>query len=344
MVEQLQYSIYVNDEDYQSLAWKSRSIRNSDDVSLWPSLSRKMSNTLSRLALSRSCRFTREELNWLLCEAMRDETDPAERQIWYDVARDIAFSQLRGKRRQQALATLTAGVDGPARADDIKTRKDSESRVSRQNRDLKQKNRARKAENDGSLRKTRHSSSRRLTLYEMAVAFPVMQRLFSYAAESSSPIRYTKVSLEPILRDFGHELAEAFSEGLTKVWRQISVPNPADYPANRVPWVGLIGLASVNHAFAKGLDVRSLSTDDITRAMQLCVWEIERPEPWLEELVDLRLTQLQQLLCPGLIRTRVGCRRGSISADGGFRSPYPTCIAAALPAASIGANVGQQDL
>jgi len=100
------------------------------------------------------------------------------------------------------------------------------------------------------------------------------------------------------VRDFGHELAQAFSEGLTKVWRQIRVPSPADYPDNRVPWAGLIGLASVNHAFAMGLDVQSLSAEDITRAMQLCVWEVARPESWLDDLVELQADTVTAALMP----------------------------------------------
>jgi len=104
------------------------------------------------------------------------------------------------------------------------------------------------------------------------------------------------------VRDFGHELAQAFSEGLTKVWRQIRVPSPADYPDNRVPWAGLIGLASVNHAFTMGLDVQSLSAEDITRTVQLCVWEVARPEPWLDDLVELRADTVAAALMPWLER------------------------------------------
>ena len=229
---------------------------------------------------------------------MREDIDPAERQIWYEVARDIALYDLRGKRRQQALAALTAGVDGLARADDIKTVRAQRIESIQTTATGSEKSARGRPNSGGSLRKTRHSSSRQIGIIRDGSGIPAMQWLVSHAAESSSPSRYTKVSLEPIVRDFGHELAEAFSEGLTKVWRQISVPNPADYPANRVPWAGLIGLASVNHAFAMGLDVQSLSAEDITRTVQLCVWEIERPEPWLDELGELRADTVVAALMP----------------------------------------------
>src|SRR5262245_19629223 len=47
-----------------------------------------------------------------------------------------------------------------------------------------------------------------------------------------------------------------------------------------------------------GLDVQSLSAEGITRAMQLCVWEIARPEPWLDDLVDLRADTVASALMP----------------------------------------------
>jgi hypothetical protein len=47
-----------------------------------------------------------------------------------------------------------------------------------------------------------------------------------------------------------------------------------------------------------GLDVQSLSIEDITRVMQLCVWEIAKPEPWLDELVESRTDAVAAALMP----------------------------------------------
>jgi len=51
-------------------------------------------------------------------------------------------------------------------------------------------------------------------------------------------------------------------------------------------------------SFATGLGMQSLSAEDITRAVQLCVWEIERPEPWLDELVEFRVDTVVAALMP----------------------------------------------
>jgi hypothetical protein len=303
VMQNLQYSEYVYNEDYQSLRAEirkrpgfrrrvARAIALSEDVGF----------AVYDLTWRGLVGFTREDLDWLLHEAGREDIDPTERQIWYKVARNIACDDLRGKRRQQALAALTTGVDGPARTDDIKTVRARRIEDIQRQRDWKREERTRKAEQRLQLEEDKAQLFRQIGIIRAGSDFPVMQWLVSHAAESSSPRRYTHVSLESIVRDFGHELAQAFSEGLTKVWRQIRVPSPADYPDNRVPWAGLIGLASVNHAFTMGLDVQSLSAEDITRTVQLCVWEVARPEPWLDDLVELRADTVAAALMPWLER------------------------------------------
>lgn len=299
-VEKLQHSIYVNDEDYRSLRAeieKHQGFRRR--VALAIALSEDIRYAVRGLTwmLGLVC-FKREELDGLLREAMREDIVPAERQIWYEVARNIVLYQLRGKHRQQALAALTAGVEGPERADDIKILRAHQVESWQQRRSWRREDRVRKTERRRQLEEDKAQLLSQIDVIRDGSQFSTIQWLVRHAAEPSNPSRYTKVSLEPIARDFGSELAQAFSEGLTKVWRQISVPSPADYPANRVPWSGLIGLASVNHAFAKGLDIQSLSVEDVTRAVQLCVWEIERSEPWLDELVGLRIGTVVAALMP----------------------------------------------
>jgi hypothetical protein len=297
-MENLQHSVYVSNEDYQSLRAEigkhlgfrrriARAIALSDDAGF----------AVYRLTWRSLVGCTREDLDWLLREAMREGIDPAERQVWYRVARNIAFS-LRGKPRQQALATLTAGVDGLARVDDIKTVRARRIEDIQTKRDWKREERTRKAEQRRQLEESKIQLLQEIGVIRDGSGIPAMQRLIIHAAEWSSLSRYTKISLEPIVRAFGHELTEVFSEGLRKVWRQIRVPSPADYPDNHVPWDGLIGLAGVKHAFAMGLDVQSLSAEDITRAVQLCIWEIERLEPWLDELAELRADTVAAALMP----------------------------------------------
>jgi len=166
---------------------------------------------------------------------MRRDTDPAERQIWYEVVRDIALQQVRGRRRQQALVALTAGVDGPARATDIETVRAQRIESFQTDRGWKRENRAREAERRWQLEESKAQFLKEIDVIRDGSEFSPMQCLISHAAESRSPIRYTKVSLEPIVRDFGQELAEAFQvEGLDEGLATDKCTDPADYPANRV--------------------------------------------------------------------------------------------------------------
>ena len=106
--EELKYSTYVNNEDYRSLPSeieKHQGFRRR--VALAIALSEDLQDAATRLTLIPGlvC-FTREDLDWLLREAMQEDIDPAERQIWYKIARNIACYDLRGNRRQQALVPL----------------------------------------------------------------------------------------------------------------------------------------------------------------------------------------------------------------------------------------------
>jgi hypothetical protein len=299
VVEKLHHSVYVNNEDYQSLraaiekhpAFRRR-------IACAIALSEDVRYPATRLTMRGIVHFTRKELDWLLHEAMREDIDPAERQIWYEVTRTIAFSDLHGRRRQQALDALTAGIDAPARADDIQNYRRRLIEYRQEDRNWRREECARKAEWRRQLEASKAQLLQEIAVIRNGSQFNPIKWLFCHAAEQSSARSYTKISLERIERDFGQELAAAFSEGMTKVWRHITVPNPVDYPANRVPWVGLIGLASVNHAFARGLDVQSLLAEDITRAVQLCVWEIGRPELWLDKLVEFWADTVVSALMP----------------------------------------------
>src|SRR4030095_2625770 len=122
VMQNFQHSDYVYNEDYQSLRTEIRKYPGfRRRVARAIALSEDVGFAVYDLTWRGLVGFTREDLGWLLREAGREDIDLAERQIWYKVARNIACYDLRGKRRQQALAALTTGVDGPARADDVKT-------------------------------------------------------------------------------------------------------------------------------------------------------------------------------------------------------------------------------
>ena len=181
--------------------------------------------------------FTRNDLDWLIHEANRKDIDAAEQRIWYQIARDIAVYQIRGTRRQQALAALSTGSDDDERREDIATVRAQRVESVRTQRGWKRNDRQRKVENRRKLEESKAQLLDSIEFIRDGSATGAIQRLIDHAAERRTRRSFTNVSLEPIARDFGNEIAEAFSEGLTKVWRQIEVPNPAMYPGGRISWI-----------------------------------------------------------------------------------------------------------
>jgi hypothetical protein len=97
--------------------------------------------------------------------------------------------------------------------------------------------------------------------------------LVRHAAASDETNRYTKVSVNAIHREFGPEIGSAFDEGLARAWRYIDVPDSTTYLDNSVPWLGIVGLASANHAFRTGLRTTELTKEELARVVRFCVWE-----------------------------------------------------------------------
>ena len=300
VVEQLRDTMYADDNDFRSLrveiekrpAFRQR-------IALAIACSGGIRHAATRLTmLPGLVRFTLAELEWLVREANRGDIESAERQIWYEIACDIAHFTDSGTRGKKALTALSAGPDKQARIRDIELRRAGRRRALAWHRRQKRNEEQRKAQRLIDQRKNKSALVKNIAIIRDSTGVGYIQWLVQYSSEQSSERNFTKVNLVPIVRDFGDEIAAALSEGLTKFWRQTTPPNPADYPDNQIPWSGLIGLAGVNHEVSLGLDVLSLSSEEITRAVQFIIWEFEKLEPWVERLSQTCLGTIATALMP----------------------------------------------
>lgn len=302
IVEALRHTSYANNEDFRELRAeieKHAEFRKS--LALRIALSKDAPYAAScPIWMSGLIHFSRPDLDWLIHESLREDLDQPTRQVWYEITRDLAFMSLRGGQRRQVLASLATGVDAALRSSDIATMRKRQIDGLRNNRGWKREDRVRKEGQRRQMEENKAELLMELDGIRSGASFNAIRWLVAYAAERGSQGSYTKISTAPVYRDFGPELGDAFSEGLAKVWRQIDIPNPMDYLDNRIPWAGLVGLASVSHSFANGLEFASLSPDDVARAVKLNVWEIEKPEPWFDQLVEVRGDQAAAALMPWL--------------------------------------------
>ena len=300
VVEKLRFTTYADDKDFRQLRTeieKHPEFRRHLALSI--ALSKDIPHAVSSLTgMCGLIHFSKTDLDWVVQEAMREDLDPPKRQVWYEVARDIAFMDLHGAHRRQVLAALAKGVDAAQRSSDIAAQRKQWIEGLTKKRGWKRQDRARKEKKRRQLEASKAELLKQLDGIRSGASFNAIVWLVQYAAKGGSRNEYTKVDTKPVYRDFGSELGDAFNKGLAKVWRQIDIPNPANYLDNQLPWTGLVGLASVNHAFANGLEIKDLTPGDVTRAVQLCVWEYDKPEPWFDQLFEAHGEQVTAALMP----------------------------------------------
>ncbi len=298
VVEKLRHSAYANSEDFGQLR---------TEIEKHPALRKQLAIGLSKdiphavLSLTRVSgliQLSQADLEWLIQESLAEGIDAREKKLWYEIAREIAFFYLRGAKRQKVLGELANGADSALRTRDIACRKKQRIEHLREERNWKRQDRAREKEESRQLEARKLKILNDMHGIKSGVSFNAIRDLIIYAAEHDSLSKYTKVNTFPIYRDFGQDLGDAFSEGLKKAWLQIDIPNPGNYLNNQVPWTGLVGLASVNHSFASGIEISSLTCDLVARAVQLSVWGLEKPEPWLDRLAETFPDQVVEALMP----------------------------------------------
>lgn len=299
VVEKLRHTGYANDEDFRQLRSAiARFPQLRKHVALQIALS-DIPHAVSALTwMSGVVYLNCEDIDWLVPCANETRGDPNSRAAWYGAARDIAFRSLRGKHRRDVLNELVVGPDADARRGELDAMTLQRIAGFREQRKWKHEEIARKqaagrldAENKAEL-------LRQIDGIRAGSAFGAIKWLVVRASERSGSTRYTKANIELVFRDFGQDIGKGFDEGLARAWRHFDAPDSTKYLDNSVPWVGLVGLASANHAFRSGLDAETLTEAEIGKLARFCVWEIDRLEPWFSQLVEKRLAEVTKALAP----------------------------------------------
>lgn len=301
VVEKLRHTRYANDEDFRQLRSAiARFPQLRKQVALRIALS-GVPHAVSTLTwMSGVVYLDREDLDWLVPCATEVGGDSNSCAAWYVAARDIAFRSLRGKHRRDVLDELVVGPDADARRGELVAMTLRRIAGFREQRKWKHEEIARKKATRKLDAENKAELLRQIDGIRAGSAFGAIKWLVVRASERSGSSRYTKANVELVFRDFGPDIGKGFDEGLAGAWRHLDAPDSTKYLDNSVPWVGLVGLASANHAFRSGLDVATLTEAEIGRLARFCVWEIDRLEPWFSQLVEERLAEVTKALAPWL--------------------------------------------
>ncbi|HNK51148.1 MAG TPA: hypothetical protein PKL59_19250 [Nitrospira sp.] len=303
VTEKLRHTLYANEQDFQDL----RAAINS-----FPDLRQKVALGIARSDIphgistltwaSGFVHLDQADLDWLVEAANDPRADSEERDIWYRIARDIALMRLRGGARSKVLNELASGPNAEQRLEEIHRIRSDLTESARTRREWQHQNLARRRMSSARELNERESNKAAL-LNEIAgirdgSASNLIEWLVRCAAARSETNRYTKVNVDAVRREFGPEIGSAFDEGLARAWRYIDVPDSTTYLDNRVPWRGIVGLASANYAFRNGLRTTELTKEELARVVRFCVWEPDRLEPWFTELAQNRLDEVRSALAP----------------------------------------------
>lgn len=221
-----------------------------------------------------------------------------ERTVWFAVAKEIAFRNLRGSARKAALTSLEAGPEGEARRIDIAQQRARYINGVQQRRPWKaeerQRKRAKLATNKANKSKIRDD----IQHIRDATYQGTLHWLINYSYNHSSLKSLTYVDYEVIAKAFGQDVADALADGLKVVWASAGTPNLADYQDGSLPWDALSALAGLHTLLAESLDIAALTAEDAARAARLSVWELNGPPSWFERLAGTHGTAVCEALHP----------------------------------------------
>ena len=209
-----------------------------------------------------------------------------ERTVWFAVAKEIVFRNLRGSARKISLTSLEAGPEGGARCIDIAQQRAGCIKGVQQMRSFKaeqrQRKRAKLATNKANKSKIRDGIQ-----HIRDATYPdTLHWLIHYSYNHSALKSLTCVDYEVIAKAFGQDVADALADGLKVVWASAETPNPADYLNGSVPWKAISALAGLHTLLAESLDIAALTEKDAARAARLSVWELNGPPSWFESLTS----------------------------------------------------------
>jgi len=300
MAERLRHTRYANDEDFRNLRVAiARFPELRKAVALRIAHSPDIRHAVSTLTWGTGVvDLGQEDLHWLVPFANDTSSNSADREVWYTVARDVACKSLHGKNRRDVLNGLVGGPDVEARRTEIDAIVSKRIAGFQEQRKWKHDDIGRKKASRELDAENKRALLKQIEAIREGSAFGAIRWLVTRAAERGARSRYTKVDVEVVYREFGPEIGCAFNEGLARAWRNFDVPDSTTYLDNSVPWAGLVGIASANHAFETGMGVATLSDDEIGKLVRLCVWEIDRLEAWFARVVEEHLAEVTKTLAP----------------------------------------------
>ena len=276
-----------------------------------------IAHATSRLTWSSMClvSFGALDLTELIDRANDIRSTLDERTVWFAVAKEVAFRNLRGLARKAALTTLEAGPEREARGKAIAEQRAGYINGAKQQRPWKAEDRQRKRE-----QLAKHETNRtelRTDIHHIrdATNRGRLNWLVHYSYDHSGRDSLTRVDYGVVAKAFGQDIADALAFGLKVVWASADTPNPADYLDGSLPWAALTALAGLHTLLAEDLDISALKEEEAARAARLAVWEFNGPPRWFERLATTHSSAvcaaLHPWICSGALsetdnyRTRV---------------------------------------
>jgi hypothetical protein len=244
--------------------------------------------------------FRSEDLPELIRRSHIPNIPVAEQELWFEVGTDVAIRLADGRARAVALRALRGSVEGP-RSTAVSERHKTWHANGRSRRKWESEERAREAK-----RQEERAQAQKKFLAKRADIvdgsdFKSLAELLYLAHQSSAWNDNNGVKLEGVASQVGQEVAELLGTGLKAYWRQITPPNPSDYPNGQVPWKALAALAGVTLTVADGIEFSSLPTKDVASAAQIAVWALPGPPSWFEPLYKARSRDVEAALNPWVL-------------------------------------------
>lgn len=248
--------------------------------------SEEILHATSRLTWGGSClvSFGEPDLPALIARANNSNTPQEARNIWFEVGMNLAFRELKGRRRMAALTELSSGPEMETRAPRIGVLKSEWLAGVKQRRQYNGEDRQRKREKRTAHERDRENLTLDIEHIRDGSHAGTLHWLISYSFNYSGRDCLTRVDFDVIARDFGQPIADALASGLIIAWSKATPPNPADYPNGQVPWEAIAGLAGLSVQLARETEFTSLNGNDAGRAAQLAVWELNGPPSWFSQL------------------------------------------------------------
>lgn len=237
-----------------------------------------------------------------LPELTRRANDPTglaeERGVWFAVALEVVFSDLKPRQRASALRALGLGEPGSARSLLVQSQYVRWRKGSTHRREWKAEERDRKAAATRAVENYKSQLLADLAHIRDGTHVGSLRSLLQYYFRNSGHREYADVDFESIATSLGPEIAAGFEEGLKAYWPTVTPPEPSDYTNGDVPWIALIALAGLRTSLCDDRLISALSGINVAKAAQLAVWELHSPPHWFEALARSHRASVEGALMP----------------------------------------------